>query len=241
MRAADDAAKPGVLLVEDDAVMAAMVKEYLEQAEFAVDLVASAAAARKALDRKRHRLAIVDLGLPGEDGLTLIRFLREQGGIGILILTGRSDSTDRVVGLELGADDYMVKPVQLRELLARSRSILRRIGAVQPQPGGRLHFGRWRADLAQHRLTDESGAEIELTAAEFRLLAALLTQPQQVLSRNQLLDVTHGRAVGPYDRSIDVLVGRVRRKLGDDPDQPTLIRTIHGRGYMLTAEVRSED
>jgi two-component system OmpR family response regulator len=180
-----------LLVVDDDRALARTIENYLEDAGFEVDLAADAASARKQLAQHSYDMAIIDLGLPGEDGLSLTRSLREQGELGLLILTGRQDATDRIVGLEIGADDYVMKPVELREL----------------------------------------------TTSEFELLVAFLTHPQRVLTRDQILDLTRGREAGPFDRSVDVMVGRLRKKIEVDPENPSLIKTMHGVGYLFVANV----
>jgi len=232
-----------LLVVDDDRALARTIKIYLEEAGYAVEVAADAAAARKHLAQQSYDMAIIDLGLPGEDGLSLTRSLREQGELGLLILTGRQDATDRIVGLEIGADDYVLKPVELRELLARVRSILRR--SVRAGNGGvrrgiaskLLRFGDWTADLASRALLRGDGERVELTTAEFDLLVAFLTHPQRVLTRDQILDLTRGREAAPFDRSVDVMVGRLRKKIEIDPENPALIKTMHGVGYLFVANV----
>jgi two-component system OmpR family response regulator len=230
-----------LLVVDDDRALARTIENYLEDAGFEVDLAADAASARKQLAQHSYDMAIIDLGLPGEDGLSLTRSLREQGELGLLILTGRQDATDRIVGLEIGADDYVMKPVELRELLARVRSILRRAvrnGGVRRGPADKLlRFGDWTADLASRTLVRGDGERVDLTTSEFELLVAFLTHPQRVLTRDQILDLTRGREAGPFDRSVDVMVGRLRKKIEVDPENPALIKTMHGVGYLFVANV----
>jgi two-component system OmpR family response regulator len=231
-----------LLVVDDDRALARTIKIYLEEAGYAVDVAPDAAAARKHLAQQSYDMAVIDLGLPGEDGLSLTRSLREQGEIGLLILTGRQDATDRIVGLEIGADDYVLKPVELRELLARVRSILRRSGrgngGVRRGIASKLlRFGDWTADLASRALLRGDGERVELTTAEFDLLVAFLTHPQRVLTRDQILDLTRGREAAPFDRSVDVMVGRLRKKIEVDPENPALIKTMHGIGYLFVANV----
>jgi two-component system OmpR family response regulator len=231
-----------LLVVDDDRALARTIENYLEDAGFEVDVAADAASARKQLAQHSYDMAIIDLGLPGEDGLSLTRSLREQGDFGLLILTGRQDATDRIVGLEIGADDYVMKPVELRELLARVRSILRRSargnGGVRRGPADKLlRFGEWTADLASRTLVRGDGEKVDLTTSEFELLVAFLTHPQRVLTRDQILDLTRGREAGPFDRSVDVMVGRLRKKIEADPENPSLIKTMHGVGYLFVANV----
>jgi two-component system, OmpR family, response regulator len=184
------------------------------------------------------------LVLRGEDGLQLARGLRGQSDIGIIMLTGRGETVDRIIGLEMGADDYLSKPFHLRELLARVRSVLRR-GATR---GGersaglrtRIRFVGWSLDLASRELLSPTGSDVRLTTGEFELLAALVSHANQVLSRDRLLDLSRHREAGPFDRTIDVQVGRLRRKLEDDPRSPTMIKTVRGGGYIFTPSVESE-
>ena len=177
--------------------------------------------------------------LPGEDGLTLARSLRSQSDIGIIILTGRGETVDRIIGLEMGADDYLPKPVHLRELLARVKSVLRRVRADEaPQPArSRVRFAGWSLDLSSRELLSPAGQQVRLTTGEFDLLAAFVNNPNQVLSRDRLLDLARNREAGPFDRTIDVQVGRLRRKLEDDPQNPSLIKTVRGSGYIFTPTV----
>ncbi len=184
---------------------------------------------------------ILDLGLPGQDGLELARGLRANSDIGIIILTGRGEVVDRVVGLEIGADDYLTKPVSLRELLARVRSVLRRQAAAQAKrvPGApnQARFAGWSLDFNARKLTASDGSAIPLTTAEFRLLGALVVEAQQPVHRDRLLELVAEREWTPYDRSIDVLVGKLRQKIEPDPKNPTLIKTERGVGYLLAADV----
>jgi two-component system OmpR family response regulator len=231
-----------LLVVDDDRALARTIKLYLEDAGYEVEVAPDAAAARKQLAQLAYDMAIIDLGLPGEDGLSLTRSLREQGELGLLILTGRQDATDRIVGLEIGADDYVLKPVELRELLARVRSILRRTGrgngGLRRGPADKLlRFGDWTADLASRTLLRGDGGQVELTTSEFELLVAFLTHPQRVLTRDQILDLTRGREASPFDRSVDVMVGRLRKKIEVDPENPMLIKTMHGVGSLFVANV----
>ena len=186
-------------------------------------------------------LVILDLMLPGEDGLTLARSLRSESGIGIIILTGRGETVDRIIGLEMGADDYLSKPFHLRELLARVKSVLRRVQSrISEAPAGTrtlARFAGWSLDLAGRELTSPGGEEVRLTTGEFDLLAAFVNNANQVLSRDRLLDLARNREAGPFDRTIDVQVGRLRRKLEDDPQNPSMIKTVRGSGYIFTPTV----
>jgi DNA-binding response OmpR family regulator len=200
---------------------------------------------REAVGRDAIDLVILDLVLRGEDGLQLARELRNQSDIGIIMLTGRGETVDRIIGLEMGADDYLSKPFHLRELLARVRSVLRRGGgrsggSDRPVARSRIRFSGWSLDLASRELMSPSGEDIRLTTGEFELLAAFVNHANQVLSRDRLLDLSRHREAGPFDRTIDVQVGRLRRKLEDDPKNPTLIKTVRGGGYIFTPPVESE-
>lgn len=201
-------------------------------------------AMKQAMSLRNFDLVILDLRLPGgEDGLSLAQQLRRESDIPLIMLTGRSDCVDKVVGLELGADDYVTKPFDRRELLARIRSVLRRVGSgpgeavPQGRPGAVLRFDGWTLDLGRHELVSSQGESVELTSYEYQLLATLTQQPRRALSRDQILELIANRGWQPYDRSIDVLVGKLRRKLGDDPKSPSLIKTIRGVGYVFTASI----
>ncbi|NBB64969.1 response regulator [Pseudomonas sp. ODNR1LW] len=223
-------------LVEDDPeirdlVCALLAREGLECAAFP-----DAAAFWAAWAVRRPDLVILDVMMPGEDGLSICR--RIQGAVPVLIASARGEPMDRVVGLEVGADDYISKPFEPRELTARIRALLRRRDrSLAPQPARRLSFDGWRLDLASRALTDTDGHGVELTAGEFDLLAAFVRRPQQVLSRDDIMDVLKGRQADVFDRSIDIQVSRLRRKLGDDPREPRLIRTVRNAGYLFAADV----
>jgi two-component system, OmpR family, response regulator len=199
---------------------------------------------RRQLSQAQVDLVILDLMLPGEDGLTLARALRSESAIGIIILTGRGETVDRIIGLEMGADDYLPKPFHLRELLARVKSVLRRVqsrtGEPEAQPSrSHARFAGWSLDLASRELLSPNGEEVRLTTGEFDLLTAFVTNANQVLTRDRLLDLARNREAGPFDRTIDVQVGRLRRKLEDDPQNPSLIKTVRGSGYIFTPTVES--
>ncbi len=236
-----------VLLVDDDPDLRAMLREYLEVHGLEVAEADDGQAMRAALGRAVPDVVLLDLRLPGEDGLSLARWLREHVAVGIVMVTGAGDVVDRVVGLEMGADDYIAKPFEPRELLARVRSLLRRLqpgvagGDAEAARGvaaagahnGEVAVGACRLDLRAHRLLDASGDEILLTAMEFDLLRVLVERPNQVLSRDQLLTLTRNREWEPFDRSIDIRIARLRRKIEPDPERPRLIRTVRGAGYMF--------
>jgi two-component system OmpR family response regulator len=224
-----------VLIVEDDADVRNSTAEYLASHDFEVDVADCGEAMRAALDKAVPQLVLLDLKLPGEDGLSLARSLRERYDVSIIMVTAADGVVDRVVGLELGADDYVAKPFDLRELLARVKSVLRRAQREAPAAGGAarrtVKVGTCSLDLSAHRLLDASGAEVPLTSMEFDLLRVFVEHPNQVLSRDQLLSLTRNRDWEPFDRSIDIRIARLRRKLEPDPERPQLIKTVRGAGY----------
>ena len=234
-----------ILVVDDQQEICDLVREYLTDEGFRVTTANDGAGLREAVERDAIDLVILDLVLRGEDGLQLARELRSQSDIGIIMLTGRGETVDRIIGLEMGADDYLSKPFHLRELLARVRSVLRRGGGrggagERPVARSRIRFLGWSLDLASRELMSPSGEDVRLTTGEFELLAAFVNHANQVLSRDRLLDLSRHREAGPFDRTIDVQVGRLRRKLEDDPKNPTLIKTVRGGGYIFTPPVESE-
>jgi DNA-binding response OmpR family regulator len=226
-----------LLVVDDEPKVLDLVRRYFESQGFAIDTAADGDAMRALIAEHPIDLVLLDLGLPGEDGFSLTRWLREHWGGAVIIVTGRGEAVDRVVGLELGADDYVTKPFELRELLARVRSVLRRAQAVAVPRGTTLDFDGYRLDLGSRALTDRDGAPVELTNGEFELLRALAERPQVVLSRDELMSRLHGREAGPYDRAIDVQIARLRRKIESDPARPQIIKSVRGAGYMLAARV----
>jgi two-component system OmpR family response regulator len=233
-----------ILVVDDQQEICDLVCEYLSDEGFRVSTANDGAAMRETMTRDTVDLVILDLVLRGEDGLQLARELRSQSEIGIIMLTGRGETVDRIIGLEMGADDYLSKPFHLRELLARVRSVLRRGssrgGDKSGAPRARIKFADWTLDLASRELLSPSDEDVRLTTGEFELLAAFVSHANQVLSRDRLLDLSRHREAGPFDRTIDVQVGRLRRKLEDDPKNPTLIKTVRGGGYIFTPPVESE-
>jgi DNA-binding response OmpR family regulator len=233
-----------ILVVDDQQEICDLVREYLTDEGFRVTTANDGAGLREAVGRDAIDLVILDLVLRGEDGLQLARELRNQSDIGIIMLTGRGETVDRIIGLEMGADDYLSKPFHLRELLARVRSVLRRGGGRgvgdRPVARSRIRFSGWSLDLASRELMSPSGEDVRLTTGEFELLAAFVNHANQVLSRDRLLDLSRHREAGPFDRTIDVQVGRLRRKLEDDPKNPTLIKTVRGGGYIFTPPVETE-
>ena len=230
-----------ILVVEDDPEFLRMVSTYLTGEGYGVETATNGTRMGEILKAHAIDLVILDLGLPGQDGLDLARALRAKSDIGIIILTGRGEVVDRVVGLEIGADDYLTKPVSLRELLARVRSVLRRQAAAQAKRGpatpNQARFAGWSLDFNARKLTASDGTEIPLTTAEFRLLGALVVEAQQPVHRDRLLELVAEREWTPYDRSVDVLVGKLRQKIEPDPKSPSLIKTERGVGYLLSADV----
>jgi len=231
-----------ILVVDDQQEICDVVQEYLTGEGYRVSVAHDGGGMRRVLSQSTVDLVILDLMLPGEDGLTLARSLRgDSASIGIIILTGRGETVDRIIGLEMGADDYLPKPFHLRELLARVKSVLRRVqsrsGEAVPAGRSRVRFAGWNLDLSSRELMSPSGEEVRLTTGEFDLLAAFVNNASQVLTRDRLLDLARNREAGPFDRTIDVQVGRLRRKLEDDPQNPSLIKTVRGSGYIFTPAV----
>jgi two-component system, OmpR family, response regulator len=233
-----------ILMVDDDPEICAIVKEYLGAEGYRVSVAHDGSGMRGIIDQSPADLILLDLKLPDENGLTLARTLRaENSDAGIIIVTGRGETIDRIVGLELGADDYLPKPFHLRELLARVKSVLRRnaplVAKTPPSKRSLAEFEGWRLDMSARELISPAGEEVRLTTGEFDLLVAFVTNANRVLSRDRLLEMTRGRAVGPYERTIDVQVGRLRRKLGDKRQQSRLIKTVRGTGYIFAATVNA--
>ncbi|VVC83353.1 Two-component transcriptional response regulator, LuxR family [Sideroxydans sp. CL21] len=230
-----------ILIVDDDEQIRQLLREYLAGFGMSVTGVTDGAAMEESLAKNSFDLVILDLMLPGEDGLSLCRSLRVKSDIPILMLTARGEAMDRVVGLEVGADDYIVKPFEPRELVARIQSILRRSrsGRGSLTEKKEAEFMGWRLDLILRQLVSPDQIVIPLSNAEFRLLAVLVEHPNRVLTREFLLDEARGRGMELFDRSIDILISRVRQKLNDDPRTPSLIKTVRGEGYLFdTKETR---
>ena len=234
-----------LLIVDDDPDICELLAEYLTKNGFRVTVAANGKQMRAALDLSTFDLVVLDLMLPGEDGLSLCRELR--GGrlraLPIVMLTARSEETDRVVGLELGADDYVTKPFAARELMARIRAVLRRTRMLPPrlhdhEPSGCITFGDWTLDTSARHLLDASGTMVSLSGAEYRLLRAFLDHPLRVLSRDQLLNLTQGREADVFDRSIDLLVSRLRQRLKEDIREPRYIKTVRSEGYVFAVPVQ---
>jgi two-component system phosphate regulon response regulator OmpR len=231
-----------VLVVDDDADIRRMLVEYLGGHDYDVDAAAGGAEMREKLASSVPDVVLLDVGLPGEDGLSLARWLRERHPVGIIMVTAADGVVDRVVGLEVGADDYIAKPFDPRELRARLKSVLRRLKGVEVAASAgparaRRRIGRCSLDLDSRQLFGPDGADIAITAMEFDLLKAFVDNPNRVLSRDRLLTLTRNREWEPFDRSIDIRIARLRRKIEADPDNPLAIRTVRGAGYMFVPPV----
>jgi DNA-binding response OmpR family regulator len=233
-----------IVVVDDEPEICELLAEYLGHAGFAVSTAEGGQAMRRILEERPADLVILDINMPGEDGLSLARYLRANVPVGIVMLTAAGETVDRIVGLEMGADDYLAKPVDLRELLARVRAVLRRVPTDKPQPAAaeapppanKIRFGSCRLDLDAHRLYDALGEEVAITSMEFDLLKAFAEHPNRVLSRDQLLDLAHNKDWEPFDRSIDIRIARLRRKIEADPAKPQVIKTVRGAGYIFVPE-----
>ena len=236
----DETTPTRLLLVDDEASLREPLADYLVRQGFAVTQAASAAEARSVLRDEAPELILLDIMMPGEDGLSLCRHLAETRAIPTILLTARGEATDRIVGLEIGADDYVVKPFEPRELVARIRSVLRRAnkGGTAPADDELFEFEGWRLDPLKRRLVDPEGALVSISSLEFRLLLAFVEHPRQVLDRDRLLDMVQGREAHLFDRAVDNQVSRLRRKIELDHRTPALIQTVWGGGYMLAADVR---
>ncbi len=231
---------PHILVVDDDREIRDLLARFLERQQFRVTTARDGREARRVWPNGHYQLVILDLMLPGESGLDLCRWLRGQADVPVIMLTAMGEETDRIIGLELGADDYLAKPFNPRELLARMRAVLRRTGEGSPRhesDGAPLHFAGYTLDQARRRLLDPAGVEVPLTGGEYDLLLALVDRANKVLTRDMLMDLLRGRQAGPFDRAIDVAISRLRRKLEDDGRNAQLIKTVRGGGYVLAAEV----
>ena len=228
-----------VLIVDDDERLCRLLSRYLTREGYSVREAANGDEMRARLAAEPVDLIRLDLILPDEDGLSLARELRSESDVAIIMLTGKTDTIDKIVGLELGADDYITKPFDERELLARMRTVLRRTAKGVEHTGAEsvAQFAGWNLDLVAHELTSPGGQHVHLTSSQFQLLASLVARPNRVMSREEILGLVSGRDWSPMDRSIDVLVGKLRKKIESDPKSPTLIKTIRGVGYKFTAHV----
>lgn len=236
-------ASPHILVVDDQRDIREPLGRYLEKQGFRVSLAAGAAEARDLLRRSAVDLVVLDIMMPGEDGLSLCRYLRESANMPVILLTAMADDADRIVGLEVGADDYVVKPFNPRELLARVKAVLRRTNSLprshEAPADQRIAFDRWIFDAGRRELVGTDGVAVPLSAAEYRLLSALVQRPRMVLTRDQLLDLTSGREAQPFDRAIDNQISRLRKKIEADPRNPAIIKTVWGGGYVFAADVRA--
>lgn len=231
---------PHILVVDDDREIRELLSRFLEKQGMRVTAARDAREARRVWPLGRYHLVVLDLMMPGEPGLDFARWLRSQSDVPVVILTAMGEETDRIVGLELGADDYVAKPFNPRELLARIRAVLRRAsgeGAAKEPPAKVIRFAGWTLEAGRRRLLNPDGAEVSLTGGEYELLLVLVERANRVLTRDMLMDLLRGRQAGPFDRAIDVAVSRLRRKLEDDGRNPSLIKTVRGGGYVLAATV----
>lgn len=230
-----------ILVVDDDIRIRQMLIRYFEDEGYRVTAAADGAAMRDSLQKNAIDIILLDLVLPGgEDGLSLAREVRSRSDVPIIMLTGRDDVVDRIVGLEVGADDYIAKPFHLREVLARLRTVLRRrqpAAAPRMVSGEAIRFDGWQLDLGRRQLVNAEGEEIALTTGEFDMLTVLARHPGRVLSRDVLMDLTHGRNLEAFDRTIDAQIARLRKKIERDPKQPTLIKSVRGVGYVFTGKL----
>ncbi|GAJ28234.1 response regulator [Acidomonas methanolica] len=232
---------PHLLIVDDDREIRELLSRFLEKNHFRVTSARDGREARRAWTAGHYQLVVLDMMLPGESGLDIARWLRSQDNVPIIMLTAMSDETDRIIGLEFGADDYVAKPFNPRELLARIRAVLRRTGEAtekrQVADMRLIRFAGWTLEPNRRRLLNPEGVEVPLTGGEYDLLVALLDRANRVLTRDMLLELLRGRQAGPFDRAIDVAVSRLRRKLDDDGRNAQVIKTVRGGGYVLATEV----
>ncbi len=235
---------PHILIVDDDREIRTLLADYLDANACKTLTAADGTEMRNILATTRVDLIVLDLTLPGEDGLTLCRNLRAHSSLPVVMLTARGSALDRILGLEMGADDYLPKPFEPRELLARIRSVLRRTQALppnlEPPEADCLRFAGWLLDLTARHLVNPQDVVVALSGAEFRLLKVFLEHPNRVLNRDQLLNLTQGRDADPFDRSIDLMISRLRQKLGEDARSPQIIKTVRNEGYVLAASVTAE-
>lgn len=226
-----------LLIVDDDPEICDLLQGYLQQNGYRVSVVGDGRGMWRALERERIDLIVLDVMLPGDDGLTLCRQLRTASDVAVIMLTALGEDTERIIGLEMGADDYLAKPFNPRELLARIRGVLRRAGGDIGETE-KVRFSDWTLDRNVRHLISPDGVVVNLSTGEYRLLEAFIGHPNRVLSRDQLMDILQGRDWGPFDRSIDVQVSRLRRRLRDDARESAMIKTVRGEGYLFTAKVK---
>lgn len=235
---------PHVVIVDDDRDISSLLADYLQRNGFQVRTAGDGKALAQLMEQGRTDLIVLDLNLPGEDGLTICRNLRAHSNVPVVMLTARGEPVDRILGLEMGADDYLAKPFEPRELLARIRSVLRRTHALPPEMQNtelqQAHFADWTIDFTARHLVNGEGVVVALSGAEFRLLKIFVEHANRVLSRDQLLNFTQGRDADPFDRSIDLQISRLRQKLGDDARSPQIIKTVRNEGYVLATTVHRE-
>lgn len=233
-----------ILIVDDDRDIRSLLADYLDGHGYSTMMAADGNAMWAALDSNQIDLVVLDLNLPGDDGLTLCRNLRAKSSMPVIMLTARSEPLDRILGLEMGADDYLPKPFEPRELLARIRSVLRRTQSATLGSNGeqiqRMKFADWTLDLTARHLISPDDMVIALSGAEFRMLTIFLDHPNRILNRDQLLNMTHGRDADPFDRSIDIQISRLRQKLREDARSPQIIKTVRNGGYVLSVTVTAE-
>ncbi len=234
-----------ILVIDDDEALSFVVKTYLENDGYSVYPAHTGADAMNLQDKAPCHVILLDLGLPDTDGFSMIPRLKAISKAPIIVVSGKEDTTDKVVGLELGADDYITKPFEMRELSARIKAALRRSPEedikgekVEGPQEDRIHFEDWILDRSQYQVFDASGAAMDLTSGEFRLLEALITAPNRVLSREQLFDLTREASFDGYDRAVDIQIGRIRKKFDDNPSNPRIIKTIRGIGYMFCGQIK---
>ena len=236
-------AQDHILIVDDDAEIRNLLRTYFENNGYRVSVAADGKGLRHAMSIAQPDLVILDLMLPGEDGFALCRELRARSDVPVIMLTARGEETDRIVGLELGADDYLAKPFNPRELLARVKSVLRRVRSLprnlQPDTERGFRFAGWTLDLTTRNLNSPAGVVVALSGTEFRLLRVFLTHPNRVLTRDQLIDLMLSRDAAPFDRAIDVQVSRLRHRLGEDAREPAIIKTVRSHGYVFAATVET--
>ncbi len=230
-----------ILLCDDEPDLREMLQEYLEKRGFGVTVAGDAATMREAVETDAPDLILLDINMPGEDGLSALRSLRTENDVPVVMLTAAGETVDKIVGLEMGADDYLGKPVDLRELEARIKAVLRRRGApavpaASAVAGQRVAFGQYILDLDAAKMTDAEGEDVPLTAMEFRLLKLFADNQGRVLNRDQILEQAHDRSWDPFDRSIDIRISRLRRKIERNPQKPSVIRTVRGIGYVFDPE-----